>query len=127
MKKIFIAIALLATLPVLAKYKVKHKSFEPVIVHDVHAIAGHYVGIEGEFEIDLRVAGNTVTGTLVRDGVEQPLRDIVIDGADFRSNLVQGTFVDRNYNGDHAFGFLATWPRIDHDGNSFDRLFCRRR
>jgi len=127
MKKIFIAIALLAALPLFAKYKVKHKSFEPVVVHDVRTIAGHYIGIEGEFEIDLRVSGDSVSGVLVRSGGEQPLRDIVIDGADFRSNLVRGTFVDRNLNGDHAFGFLVTWPHIDYEGNSFDRLFCRRR
>ena len=127
MRKIFVAIVLFAALPALAKYKVKHKSFEPVIVRDVHTIAGRYVGIEGEFEIDLKVSGDSVSGVLVRSGGEQPLRDVVIDGAEFRSNLVRGTFVDRNLNGDHAFGFLVTWPRIDFEGNSFDRMFCRRR
>ena len=127
MKKLFIAIALFAALPLIAKYKVKQKSFEPIAVNDVSTIAGHYVGIEQELEIELRVDGNRVSGILIRNGVTEPLRNLVIDGAELRSNLVRGTFGDRVLNGDHRYGLLVSSPQVDDDGNHFSTLFCRRR
>src|SRR3954463_11845666 len=102
MKRIFIAIALLLVVPAFAKYKVKQKSFEPIAVQDVRSVAGHYMGIENEFEIDLRVdASGKLMGTLVQNGVGVPLRDLVVDGSELRSDIVRATFGDRVLNGDH--------------------------
>lgn len=129
MKRLVPALALvLIAVAASAKVKVKQKSFEPIAPSDVHAIAGRYVGIEHDFEITLRVDGNgRVGGVLLRDGVEQPLRDVVIDGAELRSNVLRGTFGDRVLNGDHAFGLRLNWPAVEHDGQLLDRLFCRKR
>lgn len=127
MKKIFVAIALVAALPLLAKYKVKHKSFEPIAVRDAQAIAGRYVGIEHEFEIELSVDANgKVTGVLEKNGVKTPLRDLVIDGAELRSNQVRAQFGDRIVNEDRRFGLLLSEPRVEYDGQSFEHLFCRK-
>ena len=128
MKKIFIAVALLAAAPLFAKYKVKQKSFEAVVVHDVCAITGRYVGIEGDFEIELNVDANgRVGGVLIRDHFEQPLKDVVIDGAELRSDLVHATFGDRVLNGDHAFGLKVTRPQIKFEDVLFENLFCKKK
>ena len=128
MKKIFVAIALFAALPLFAKYKVKQKSFEPIAVRDVHAIAGRYVGIEHEFEIELSVDANgKVSGVLERNAVKTPLEGLVIDGAELRSNIVRARFGDRVLNGDHRFGLLLSEPRVvEHDGQSLNQFFCRK-
>ncbi len=127
MKKIFIALALLAAIPAFAKWKHKEKSFEPIEVRDVHSIVGHYMGIEHEFEIDLRVDANgKVIGSLVRNGVGTAMRNLVIEGSDLRSDVVRATFGDRVLNGDHRFGMMLSWPTVEYDGNRFEHLFCRK-
>src|SRR5947207_2120969 len=81
MRKIALVFVLaVAAVPIAAKYKVKQKSFEPVVIHDVRSIAGRYVGIANDFEVELMVDANgKVAGTLVQRGKTTALRDIVID------------------------------------------------
>ena len=128
MKRLVFALALLlAAVAVSAKLKVKQKSFEPVVPADAYAIAGQYVGIEHGFEITLSVdATGKVSGVLLRDGVAKPLRDLVIDGAELRSNLLGGTFGNRVLNGDRRYGLLLSWPVVQLDGQSLEHLFCRK-
>jgi len=128
MKRAFVAIVLIAAIPALAKFKVKQKWFEPVVMRDARAAVGHYVGIEHEFEIDLRVDANgKLIGTFVQNGVDTPMRDLVIDGSELRSDIVRGTFADRVLNGDRAFGLKVTSPKVKYGDTVFGNLFCRKR
>jgi len=127
MRKLALALALLSALPLAAKVKNKHKEFVPVAIGDARTIAGHYVGIERDFEIDIDVsAAGKVSGTLHRFGTLTPLGNVVIDGAELRSNALRATYVDRILNGDHAMGLLTHDITLEHDGLTLTRLFCRK-
>lgn len=127
MRKIFIAIALFAAIPVLAKMKYKQKSFDPIAVRDVQSVVGRYIGIEHVFEIELKLDANgKLVGSLVQDGIGTPMRDPVIDGSDLRSDSVRATFGDRVLNGDHRFGLRVDSPKVKYGETTYDRLFCRK-
>jgi hypothetical protein len=128
MRKLALAMVLFAaSLPLGAKVKYKQKEFDPVVVRDVRAVAGRYVGIQRDFVVELAVSANgKLSGTLHRFGTDTPLQNITIDGAELRSNAVRATFVDRVKNGEHAFGLMVRDISLKFEGLMLTSLFCRR-
>jgi hypothetical protein len=127
MRKLAVALALLAALPLAARVKHKQKEFDPIVIRDARTIAGRYIGIEREFVIDIAVDANgRVSGTLQQFGVVTPLRNIAIDGAELRSSALHATYVDRVLNGDHAIGLLVRDITLRLEGMTLTSLFCRK-
>lgn len=125
MRKLAVALALLAALPLAAKTKHKQKEFDPIVIRDARTIAGRYIGIERDFVIDIAVdAGGKVSGTLQQFGAVTPLK-IVIDGAELRSSALHATYVDRVLNGNHARGLLVRDITLRLEGMTLTSLFCR--
>jgi hypothetical protein len=127
MRKLALALALLAALPIAAKTKYKQKEFDPIPIRDGRTIAGTYVGIERDFVIDIAVdAGGKVSGTLRQFGAVTPLKNIAIDGAELRSSALHATYVDRVLNGNHARGLLVRDITLRLEGLTLTSLFCRK-
>ncbi len=118
------------------KWKVKEKHFDPVVRQNVKEYAGHYVGIDESYRIDLRVGDDGgLTGTSTEDGRELALTDIRVEGATLtatrvypngRRTALVATFADRVLNGDHEFGLLVENMRIELPGLTTTRVFYRR-
>ena len=117
------------------KSKYKEKSFEPVSSADVGGYAGHYVGIESKYWVDVNVdRDNRLEVALYEDGVRVSLRDIQLTGSRLEATKVFGgarvpfeaTFGERRVNGESAFGLLVEGDvRLDDDV-VLNRLFYRR-
>ena len=123
------ALALLAAMPASAKNKPpKVKTFEPVVVKDVRAIAGTYACLDRDFDVTLNVGNGVIRGTLLDRGVTKPLKNIRFDGTALSSDLVGGRFVNRIKNGETTFGFKLDYPSIQLTHEMLlEHLFCQRR
>ena len=114
----------------------KEKSFEPVASADVGGYAGHYVGIESTYWVDIEVDVNDgMKVTVYEDGARVSLRDVELTGSRLEATKLlgggaqipfEGTFGERRVNGERAFGLLVEGNvRID-DNVVLNRLFYRR-
>ena len=132
MRHIAVVLALVAAaLPLGAKWKTKHKQFDPVAVTNVREIAGRYVGIDPDFVIELRVSDQgALSGTMRNFGQTAALTRIRIDGAElsamFDGRPLHATFVNRILNGASAFGLIVQDVDVQIDDLTLQRIFCRR-
>jgi hypothetical protein len=130
MKKLALLLALTVAVPLVAsKDKVKHKDkrFDPVAVTAEQA-AGRYVGIDGEYVVELTATG---AGTLQRKSGTLRLTNLVIDGSELRATAggtpFSATFVNRTKNGETAFGLMVHHADIWlSEQMMISDLFCRR-
>jgi hypothetical protein len=119
-----------------SKSKDKDKSFVPVASSDAGGYAGHYVGIESKYWVDVQVdAHNGLAVTLYEDGTRVPVREVKLTGSHLEATKIVGddsrvpfeaTFGENRVNGKGAFGLLVEGEvRIDDDV-VLSRLFYRR-
>jgi hypothetical protein len=124
-----VLLLVVAAIPMGAKWKTKEKRFDPVAITDVRKAAGHYVGIDPDYVIDLRLDDyGKLTGRLTHFGTTSTLRDVRIDGAEINANVaglpLHGTFVARTLNGTVSFGLLVHDADIKIDDVTLSEIFC---
>ena len=134
------ALCLVAAAPVAVaqkrKDKIKEKHFEPVARQNVRDYAGRYVGIEGDYVIEVSVGDDGAPSITSREGERTAtLSDIKLDGAELTAtkNYPNGgrasfsaTFADRVLNGEHSFGLLVKNLWIELPGLTVTQMFYRR-
>ena len=127
-----VLLLVLAAIPITgAKWKTKDKRFEPVAITDVRQSVGHYVGIDPDYVVDVRIDEiGHVTGTLRQFGVAYPLRDVQIEGAEVFASVgglpFHGTFVRRYRNGVTALGLLVHDTDVKIDDLTLSEIFCKK-
>ena len=127
-----VLLLVLAAIPITgAKWKTKEKRFDAVAITDVRKAAGHYVGIDPDYMVDVRVDDTgRVTGSVTQFGVSYPLRDLQIAGADLFSTVgglpFHGTFVRRWRNGAASAGLLVHDSDVRIDDVTLSEIFCRK-
>ena len=143
MKRLFL-LALASTLLVSSasaaskkdKSKSKDKSFVAVASADADGYAGHYVGIEAKYWVDVQMdAHNRTQVTLYEEGARVSLRDVKLTGSRLEATKVlhdgsevpfEATFGESRVNGESHFGLLVEGEvRLDDD-LVLSRLFYRR-
>jgi hypothetical protein len=118
------------------KAKHKHKSFQPVVLADIHGYIGRYTGIDSMYGVDVRIGSDDRLAVTVHQGSTSTLlRDAHIEGAkltgllepnDGKAGPFQATFGRRDVNGRRAFGLITDHSvRISGDVG-IERLFCAR-
>ena len=122
---------LLAAAPLGAKWKTKEKYVEPIAITDVRKAAGHYVGIEPDYVVNLHVDGDgRLSGSLTEFGVTSTLRELRINGAELNAVVgglpIHGTFVRRTRNGVTSFGLLVHDTDVKIDDVTVSQIFCRK-
>src|SRR2546423_15568432 len=136
MKRIAIALVVVAALPLLAKSKQKEKRFEAVAITDPRVAAGRYVGIDPDFVIELTAGRDALGGKVVNFGRTARLADAHIEGSELYATAVfadgareplHATFVNRIRNGQAAFGLLVRSMTIRIEDVTLTQLFCARR
>lgn len=128
MRKLAIALVILVAMTAFAdknKNKIKKsKSFEPV-VKEVAAYAGSYRGPDESYGLVLENRKGQLGGTYVERGRVAVLHPIALDGADFTATAsfddgswrtIKGTFVNRTFNGEKAFGVRINGVRVEGMG-----------
>lgn len=119
------------------KQKNKSKSFHPVVMTDPAEYAGIYLGIDSLYSVEVRSGVDGALTVVVHDGGQSTtLTDVRRNGAHLqgllsvangKSELFTATFVERDLNGNRAFGLLVDHPLRLSDDVQLDRLFCKRR
>jgi len=119
-----------------AKSKSKSKSFHPVVMTDPASCAGTYVGIDSLYLVEIRLVAGYLEVTVHEGDRATPLERVILSGADLEgsfpnaggpSRFFEATFVDRELNGDHAFGLMVYQPMNLPDDVTLESIFCRRR
>ena len=119
-----------AAVPMGAKWKTKDKTFDPVAITDVRKAAGHYVGIDPDYVVDLRLDDEAkLSGKLTQFGVASTLRDLKVEGSELYATVgglpLHGTFVKRTRDGVTAFGLLVHDADVKFDEVTLSQIFCR--
>ena len=134
---IVLGLALLVSPTAGRKAKFKEKSFEPSPRANVQEYAGHYVGIEPDWTVDvsfdadgkLQVAVHEgkAAATLATPRIEGALLTGTKIYADGRRGVFSGEFCDRVLNGDRAFGLRVDGQVRMSKDLLLQQLFYRRR
>jgi hypothetical protein len=119
-----------------SKSKSKHKTFQPIVKTDARAYAGHYVGIDSMFSVDVWTRENEPPTVLVHEGaMMSSLRDVRLEGARLTGTLTapdgkrqrfEGVFGERGMDGRQAFGLLVNQAVQVADDVVLNRIFCKR-
>ena len=119
-----------AAVPMGAKWKVKEKTFDPVAINDVRKAAGHYVGIDPDYVVELKLDDDAkLNGKLIQFGVASTLREIRIEGSELYATVgglpLHGTFVNRTRDGVTSFGLLVHDAEVKIDDVTLSEIFCK--
>ncbi len=140
-KLIIIALMLLVCIPCGAfaqkkSKKIKDKRFEPIVLSDAREYAGHYIGIEPSYVLEISArADGKLTATSLEGGRRATLEEIKLEGARLTAKKVytdgsiekfEAQFVNRILNGERAFGIMVEGLRIELAGATLSRVFYRR-
>jgi hypothetical protein len=118
------------------KPKYKHKTFQPVVMSDVHKYAGRYVGVDTTYFVVVRTEDDQKLAATVHEGsTTSALRDVHLNGAllvgtltapDGKSKTFEAVFGERDINGRRAFGLLVSTTLQLPDDVLATRIFCKR-
>lgn len=118
------------------KPKHKHKTFQPVVMADVHGYAGRYVGVDSTYFVVVSIGSDRKLAATVHEGsTTSALRDVHLEGAllkgtrmaaDGKAENFEAVFGERNINGRRAFGLLVSTTLQLPDDVLATRIFCKR-